>query len=431
MTAHRPAFKAFDMLSLINKINKSIVAPLPTMYSGAFRGLIKSMLRKNPELRPSAADLLRHQHLQPYVLKIHLKSSPARHSLPVYHPENNYMNDTRIPESEDASLFGDHEKRRQISNCRIIKPGTPTIRQSLCSTQRRSDCSNYMNQRVTELSAGSGHVEDIGVYKVISSKTSNVARTPRLTPSKASATPRRRTELSKTVYGGRKRESLPMESRTPSNRSVPPTRRASLPLPARASTTESPSRPNISLLHRINSPDVSVNAPRIDKIAEFPLASSEDPFFPFRRNPSTPSFHGSSNFPNSGDHSITKDKCIVQIRDRVSARPSFSSEVGNGIRYGILWADGDEGSEFSGRNPVAEALSRGSSDSRQRRFDTSSHQQRAQALEGLLEFSAQLLQQERFEELGILLKPFGPEKVSSRETAIWLSKSFKETAVKQ
>lgn len=224
---------------------------------------------------------------------------------------------------------------------------------------------------------------------------------------------------------------LPTESRTPASKSARPTRRASLPLPARASPVESPSGPNFSLLHRMNSPDISVNAPRIDRIAEFPLASYEDPLFPIRKNPSTPSVHGSSTFRHCGDRSITKDKCTIQIQDRTVARPSFSGELGNGIHRGLFWVDGDEGSEFSEKNPTADASSRGSSESRQRRFDTSSYQQRAEALEGLLEFSAQLLQQERFEELGVLLKPFGPGKVSPRETAIWLTKSFKETTVKQ
>lgn len=212
-------------------------------------------------------------------------------------------------------------------------------------------------------------------------------------------------------------------------KSVTRTRRASLPLTTRGASHQSPCRPNIGILHHLKSPDVSVNSPRIDRIAEFPLASYEDPFFCIGKT-SSPLAQGSSGSPPYIDHSITKDRCTV-LTDRASAKAS-SPDAWQGINPSMFQAYGQERSdECSELNATAGASSRNSSDSRGRRFDTSSFQQRAEALEGLLEFSARLLQQERYDELGVLLKPFGPGKVSPRETAIWLSKSFKENTPKE
>ena len=199
---------------------------------------------------------------------------------------------------------------------------------------------------------------------------------------------------------------LPSSS-TPASKFTPPSRRASLPLPTRSKATSTPYRSNVGPLRSVDSPDISVNAPRIDKIAEFSLAPGEDhPLFPVHGTSSTSAQCSSSSPRSAADHSITKDKCTIQVMDKASV-PSCGA-----LQH------------------VATAVSSHSSaDSHQRKFDTSSYQQRAEALEGLLEFSARLLQQQRFEELEVLLKPFGPEKVSPRETAIWLTKSFKETVV--
>ncbi|KAB2005689.1 hypothetical protein ERO13_D11G263900v2 [Gossypium hirsutum] len=422
MTSLKPAFKAFDMQALINKINKSIVAPLPTKYSSAFRSLVKSMLRKNPELRPSAEELLRHPHLQSYVVKVHLKiNNPRRNTLPVLWPETN-IKKTRFSDPVDARFSVYREKRRSFSNDRTLNPSISGAEQdSVCSTKGiHQDTPDFSNRKSENFSIDSSE-EGTVICKPVALKVSSATKTTRRSLTKASATPKRKTEPLK------KRDSFHF-SRTPVKKPLPATRRASLPLPTRNTVRESPCRSNAGILHLIQSPDVSVNAPQIDKIAEFPLASYEDAFFPIEK-PSSKSAKGFSASPQFVDRSITKDKCTVQICDQTSTKPNYDDEW-QGIQRSTFQVDGDALTNSSDQNATAGASSCTSSDTRRRRFDPSSFQQRAEALEGLLEFSARLLQQERYDELGVLLKPFGPGKVSPRETAIWLTKSFKENTVK-
>ncbi|XP_010414890.1 PREDICTED: serine/threonine-protein kinase Nek1 isoform X1 [Camelina sativa] len=398
----KPAFKAFDMQALINKINKTIVSPLPAKYSGSFRGLVKSMLRKNPEVRPSASDLLRHPHLQPYVLdvKLRLNNLRRRKTLPPQLPNSKgIMKKAHFSEpAVTCPAFGER-RHSSLWNDRALNPEAEE------DTASSIKC---ISRRVSDLSIESSSKGTV-IYKQVSSSAYNVSKYPL---AKTSAASRR------TMETGRRFEHLHPVSGGTTSKLVFSSRRTSLPFTKRATTQEAAAyNPTVGILQKVKSPEYSINEPQVDKIGIFPLAPYEQDIFftPMQRKTSSKSSSVS-------DRSITKDKCTVET----CKSGSDNITRWQGIQHNMLEYISD-GSSSSDQNATAGASSQTtSSNTRRCRFDPSSYRQRADALEGLLEFSARLLQEGRYDELNVLLKPFGPGKVSPRETAIWIAKSLKE-----
>lgn len=112
MAAHRHAFKAFDMAGLISKINRSSIGPLPSCYSPSLKTIIKGMLRKNPERRPSASEILKHPYLQPYVDQFRLLYSP-----PAPGKSLSGTRDTRKSITENQSSNGSFSDRDSLLSC--------------------------------------------------------------------------------------------------------------------------------------------------------------------------------------------------------------------------------------------------------------------------------------------------------------------------
>lgn len=128
MAAHRPAFKAFDMAGLISKINRSSIGPLPPCYSPSLKTLIKGMLRKNPEHRSTASEILKHPYLQSYVEQYRPSFSPPtscspEKPFPVTHDPRRNMaesqNSSSSSSDKDSSMSNDKIISTMVLKCNV------------------------------------------------------------------------------------------------------------------------------------------------------------------------------------------------------------------------------------------------------------------------------------------------------------------------
>ncbi|KAF7121398.1 hypothetical protein RHSIM_Rhsim13G0223900 [Rhododendron simsii] len=341
MAAHQPAFRAPDMAALISKINRSIISPLPTVYSPALKRLIKSMLRKNPEHRPNAAELLRHPHLQPYVVQCCNLS-------PVFLPVRSDTN------KKDISPRNLHFEQRLVQKDNKI--GKRILRKEPNNALAVADNANVVRQKETR--------NAVPISKGISTGEVVIAKCNAFEP----------TESSK--FGNASRTMLNIDDGDQQNKKQ---------------------------LTRENSQQAQVNE----------YANQDDPnkistikFLEDERSIETEILNLNSEIASSGNMSSTSTVTLQCAHE--GGEKTHDLSPSKHIEKEDARGSNRISSESPSINLIWDALS----------------QQRAEALEVLLEFCAELLRRERLEELAAVLRPFGNETVSSRETAIWLTKSL-------
>ncbi|KAJ6934634.1 hypothetical protein NC651_009589 [Populus alba x Populus x berolinensis] len=331
-----------DMAGLINKINRSSISPLPAAYSSTLKLLIKTMLRKSPEHRPTAAELLRHPHLQPYLAKCQNLSLVF---LPVK-SEYSFLDKpkgTRLPNKSSVHKNNVGLKASPSKGCRCFKQDAFEQKVAAGDLYNSAEQTESANSETSSASIASTHPED--KKPEIASKKSQTVQEKLCGAGQASM------EFKNATLGICKRKEKLSEDST-GHVGLSGYKKAS------ASAMGDKTGHDMEL-----EPD-------------------------FCKLPAVTEMKSTPSKPPCGNDAGQKE--MNRTPSDISLISSLTSLHGDEIK--IEW------------NPQS--------------------LQRADALESLLEICANLLRQERYEELSGVLGPFSEEAVSSRETAIWLTKSL-------
>ncbi|XVE75656.1 hypothetical protein DITRI_Ditri12bG0110600 [Diplodiscus trichospermus] len=437
IAAHQPAFRAPDMAGLINKINRSSISPLPILYSSTLKQIIKSMLRKNPEHRPTAAELLRHPHLQSYLLRCRNPSS-------VYLP----VNPTNSP--KDKTPRKSLSSKPGIGKGRGFKDaGISDGQENIHAFQRMADL-NLSSSPSCDKPSSAASTEDKLVTKRVDPTSCAVQISNSTSDSKDIST-----DSEASVSNGDKQahfnsnpqkdadmgSALQMAFNSQHDEQKGPTSEHTQNFPE--ADEKSVSRRDEETFF-----DMQVLEEAAKEVLDMQvLGRSGDSS---KLTISSISCDDKNGFPDDGSSSSTVYETDVDRRcssyktsspnaKTEGAETSYLSSASNVIlpckdEAGAT-SENNSGSfltEKDGARPthltpsnvsLLSRLTALSGDEIKSVWENPS-QQRADALESLLELCARLLKQDKIDELAGVLRPFGEEVVSSRETAIWLTKSL-------
>ncbi|XXG56538.1 hypothetical protein AAC387_Pa03g3924 [Persea americana] len=417
IAAHRPAFRAPDMAGLVSKINRSTISPLPTMYSSSLKRLIKSMLRKNPEHRPTAAELLRNPHLQPYLFEC---CNPSPSLLPIKGTNNSREKPSRSRSSSHSS-GGRDNRDWELRLDALMEPtnvGTatrttdvelisgPTQISSVSNlneadsteTKRIGCCSCQEASRANSLNTMISNKDGKSKSNILQEKENSDLGINALSKPNAHHEEQKRTERYHEQVENNEGEMRVVKEDV--NGTQVEETNSSHQRMVRASTGQTSG---------ILKEELPTAPPQRGEEANCDSSSLRQEEIPDRDPVCGPTECISSVSPlkvHGGDGVGQKQEDLMHSKQK-------------------LQTDVDEIGGATEDTSSASTLTVVHVDDAHAEWDNlSCFQQRANALESLLELCARLLQQEKFDELAGVLRPFGEEAVSSRETAIWLTKSL-------